>query len=232
MVSELWCPSHGDRRLRSPAGCGISVRNHRAIPERLHAHLIGDDRTPIAALLGGFAFRVVPLVSSQSTPSSPACPAASAILGNHDRIAKLRCAAALEAKTRLDVEQHSGLQHHLWVEVKRTDGSHVLIRTIERSLPRNGGKAKLVVCPLCQKPRRALYGWRLNRTRASSVFLTSWECRECTGLRYSSEGGALRLRPLPIVLEGRLFVIRENALRPESCWPYVFVNPLDVKSIL
>jgi len=40
------------------------------------------------------------------------------------------------------------------------------------------------------------------------------------------------LRPLPIVLEGRLFVIRENALRPEPCWPYVFVNPLDVKSIL
>jgi hypothetical protein len=66
----------------------------------------------------------------------------------------------------------------------------------------------------------------------TSVFLTSWECWECAGLRYASEGGALRLRPLPIVLEGRLFVIRENSLRPESCWPYVFVNPLDVKSIL
>ena len=119
-----------------------------------------------------------------------------------------------------------------WVEVKRTDGSHVLIRTIERRLPRNDGKALFVVCPLCQNPRRALYGWRVNRTRANSVFPSSWECRECNGLRYASEGGALRLRPFPIVLEGKLFVIRENALRPESCWPYVFVNPLDVKSIL
>ena len=52
---------------------------------------------------------------------------------------------------------------------------------------------------------------------------------QCTGLRYASEGGALGLRPLPIVLKGRLFVIRENSLRSESCWPYVFVNPLDVK---
>ena len=104
--------------------------------------------------------------------------------------------------------------------------------TQERLLPRNGSKVRFVVCPLCQKPRRALYAWRVNRTRANCVFPTSWECRECTGLRYASEGGALRLRPLPIVLEGRLFVIRENSLRPESCWPYVFVNPLDVKSIL
>ena len=107
-----------------------------------------------------------------------------------------------------------------------------VIRTIERPLPRNDGKVRFVVCPLCQKLRRALYGWRVNRRRTNSVFLASWECRGCNGLRYSSEGGALRLRPLPIVLEGRLFVIRENALRPESCWPYVFVNPLDVKSIL
>jgi hypothetical protein len=38
--------------------------------------------------------------------------------------------------------------------------------------------------------------------------------------------------PFPFVLEGRLFVIRENAPRPERYWPYVFVNPLDVKSIL
>ena len=64
------------------------------------------------------------------------------------------------------------------------------------------------------------------------MFLTSWECRECNGLRYASESGALRLRPLPIVLDGRLFVIRENAPRPEPCWPYVFVNTLDVGSIL
>jgi hypothetical protein len=64
------------------------------------------------------------------------------------------------------------------------------------------------------------------------VFRTSWECRECTGLHYASEGGALRLRPLPIVLKGKLLAIRENAPRPESCWPYVFVNPQDAKAIL
>ena len=45
--------------------------------------------------------------------------------------------------------------------------------TIERPLPRNGAKARFVVCPLCQKPRRALYGWRVNRRRTNSVFLTS-----------------------------------------------------------
>jgi hypothetical protein len=38
--------------------------------------------------------------------------------------------------------------------------------------------------------------------------------------------------PLPLWIKGRLLVIRENFLRLERCWPYVFVNPLDVKSIL
>jgi hypothetical protein len=38
--------------------------------------------------------------------------------------------------------------------------------------------------------------------------------------------------PFPLCSTRGWFVIRENALRPESCWPYVFVNPLDVKSIL
>ena len=43
----------------------------------------------------------------------------------------------------------------------------------ERPLPRNDGKARFVVCPLCRKPGRALYGWRVNRRRTNSVFLTS-----------------------------------------------------------
>ena len=89
-----------------------------------------------------------------------------------------------------------------WLEVKRTDGTHVLIRTIERPLPRNGGKVRFVVCPLCQKPRRTLYGWRVNRTRANSVFLTSWECWECAGLRYASEGGALACGHFPLCSKG------------------------------
>jgi hypothetical protein len=52
-----------------------------------------------------------------------------------------------------------------WAEVKRTSGDHVLIRTIDRPLPRNGGKVRFVVCLLCQKPRCALDGWRVNTVR-------------------------------------------------------------------
>ena len=37
-----------------------------------------------------------------------------------------------------------------WLEVKRTDGSHVLIRTIARPLPRNGGRVRFVVCPFAR----------------------------------------------------------------------------------
>ena len=47
-----------------------------------------------------------------------------------------------------------------------------------------------------------------------------------------TEPGNEQILPFPIVFKERLFVIRENALRPERCWPYVFVNPLDVESIL
>ncbi len=43
-----------------------------------------------------------------------------------------------------------------WVEVKRTNGSRTLIYTIERGMPRNTGRVRFLVCPLCQKPRRAL----------------------------------------------------------------------------
>jgi hypothetical protein len=42
------------------------------------------------------------------------------------------------------------------VEIKRADGRTNRVLTIERLLPRNGGKARLVICPQCQHPRRAL----------------------------------------------------------------------------
>jgi hypothetical protein len=48
------------------------------------------------------------------------------------------------------------------VEVKRADGSRSLIRTVQCLIPRNGGRARLIICPLCQKPRQGLYAWRLN----------------------------------------------------------------------
>jgi hypothetical protein len=44
-----------------------------------------------------------------------------------------------------------------WVEIKRTNGSCSLIRTVRRALPRNGGKARFIVCPRLQRLRRALY---------------------------------------------------------------------------
>jgi hypothetical protein len=36
------------------------------------------------------------------------------------------------------------------VEIKRADGRTNRVLTIERLLPRNGGKARLVICPQCQ----------------------------------------------------------------------------------
>ena len=47
-----------------------------------------------------------------------------------------------------------------WVEVKRTDGSHVLIRTIERPLPRNGGKVR--VCCLSPLPETTACAVRME----------------------------------------------------------------------
>src|SRR5271154_5459999 len=49
------------------------------------------------------------------------------------------------------------------VEVKRADGSRSFVRTIEYRMPRNGGRGRLLICPVCQKRRRGLYAWKLNR---------------------------------------------------------------------
>jgi len=37
-----------------------------------------------------------------------------------------------------------------WVTVKRTDGSYENICAVLRPLPRNGGTARLLICPYCQ----------------------------------------------------------------------------------
>src|SRR4029077_19148092 len=81
-----------------------------------------------------------------------------------------------------------------WVEIKRPDGWCSFIRTVVSPLPRNKGKSRLLVCPYCQAPRRALYGWTPGGGFTSSVQQTHWRCRGCAGLRYASEGGALVLR--------------------------------------
>ena len=71
------------------------------------------------------------------------------------------------------------------LELKRRDGTSQILRTIRRSLPRNGGDALLLVCPSCGVPRRYLYGWRVF---SQQVWRSMWQCRTCAGLRYRSEG--------------------------------------------
>jgi hypothetical protein len=44
-----------------------------------------------------------------------------------------------------------------WAEIKRPDGTRNPIRTLLQPLPRNGGKAQLLICPFCKIPRRGLY---------------------------------------------------------------------------
>ncbi len=104
--------------------------------------------------------------------------------------------------------------------------------TIERPLPRNGGKARLVICTGCQYPRCALYPWRLDPSRRHAVFISrSWQCRSCAKLRYASEGGALLHRPRTAF--GKMLAAVENFTRhdrPEPFYPYVFANPSDVKT--
>jgi len=108
-----------------------------------------------------------------------------------------------------------------WAEIRRPDGTRDLIRTLLRPLPRNGGKARLLICPYCKIPRRGLYGWGLGGHYTSSVMRSTWGCRKCNLLRYASEGGALLIRP-----RGTLGFVFEtgHSPRPESWLPYVFTS--------
>jgi hypothetical protein len=103
-----------------------------------------------------------------------------------------------------------------WAETKRPDGTRNLIRTLLHPLPRNGGKARLLICPYCKIPRRGLYGWELGGRYTSSSTHSTWGCRKCNLLRYTSEGGALLVRP-----RGTLGIIfgTGHSPRPESWLP-------------
>jgi hypothetical protein len=118
------------------------------------------------------------------------------------------------------------------VEIKRADGETNRVLTIERPLPRNGGKARLVICPRCPRPRRALYPWRLDPSRRRAVFTSGWQCRSCAQLRYTSEGGALIFRPRKDF--GRLIKVVEGPKKDHlECWyPYVFADPRNAAAIL
>jgi hypothetical protein len=115
-----------------------------------------------------------------------------------------------------------------WVEIKRANGTHTLVRTVQRPLPRRAGKALLMICPYCHSARRALYGWQLNLMRARSFFGGQWQCRACAGLRYASEGGALLIRSRGII--GRLLGVGRSD-RPEPWFPYVFTDPCQAAEI-
>jgi hypothetical protein len=112
-----------------------------------------------------------------------------------------------------------------WAEIKRPDGTRDLIRTLLKPLPRNGGKARLLICPHCQIPRRGLYGWEQGGPHTTSVRRSSWGCRKCSFLRYASEGGALLIRPRGML--GLVFGTGYSP-RPESWLPYVFTSPKEV----
>jgi hypothetical protein len=119
------------------------------------------------------------------------------------------------------------------VEVKRPDGTCNWIWTIERPLPRHGGKARLLICPRCQRPRRALYPWKLNPSKPRAVFISTWQCRSCAGLRYASEGGALVFHPRTDL--GRLIEALEGpskSPRPEPWYPYVLADPRQAADIV
>jgi hypothetical protein len=114
-----------------------------------------------------------------------------------------------------------------WVEIKRPDGTRSVFRSVERALPRNGGKVRLLACPACGHPRRALYGWRPGGPYTTSVERSPrWECRVCAGLRYSSEGGALLHRSRSAFM--RLIEQQFGAFRsprPDPWYPDVLSSP-------
>jgi hypothetical protein len=111
--------------------------------------------------------------------------------------------------------------HRNHVELKRTDGSLTVLRFVWRMLPRNGGRALLLVCSYCDTPRRHVYGWEWNCSSGWSnrVRSINWRCRSCARLRYSSEGGYL--------CPGVMFRAFGNLPRPELWFPYVFSSPRD-----
>jgi hypothetical protein len=104
------------------------------------------------------------------------------------------------------------------VEIQRDDETTDIIRTLLRSLPRNGGSVRLLICPDCLSPRRGLYGWEPDENGRfnTSVARSNWRCRACHKLRYASEGGAL-------VLRSRMFG-RSRCARPEPWYPIVFTS--------
>jgi len=113
------------------------------------------------------------------------------------------------------------------VELKRTDGSSTVLRFVWRALPRNGGRALMLLCSYCNTPRRHVYGWEWDSGSGWSnrVRRISWRCRSCARLRYTSEGGYLRQPGLGRLGHlGVMLAAYGNLPRPKSWLPYVFTS--------
>jgi hypothetical protein len=111
------------------------------------------------------------------------------------------------------------------VEIKRTDGSIVPIYLAWRGQP-HGGRSLLLKCWQCQRPSRALYGWKVgNDGRYLCAALADWQCRKCAQLRYASEGGALLYRSGVVSRILRMPCEATKCPRPDVWLPYVFSSP-------
>src|ERR1700676_2031742 len=93
-----------------------------------------------------------------------------------------------------------------------------------------GANALLLRCWSCQRPCRALYGYRVGSDgRYYRAELADWQCRKCAALSYSSEGSAL------IIWEERSLdslsaqPLRFPSLRPDLWLPDVFSSPEDAE---
>lgn len=126
-----------------------------------------------------------------------------------------------------EIEGLGGLDWTGAIEIKRHNGTRNFIRTVLRPLLRNGVRVRLLICPYCQTPRRALYGWQPGGRFTNSAVTCPWQCRSCAGLRYASEGKALvfRSRWAFARLIEEQFGCRSP--RPEPWYPHVFTSPED-----
>jgi len=111
------------------------------------------------------------------------------------------------------------------IEVRRSGRSITGLHVFRQPLPRNGGHDILLECPGCRELRRALYGWAAGGATTRSAYLSQWQCRECAGLRYASEGGALLIRSRGLM--GRMFGVG-RAGRPKPFYPQLFSSPSDL----
>ena len=111
------------------------------------------------------------------------------------------------------------------VEIKRTDGSTVPIYLAWRRLP-HGGRSLLLKCWECQRPSRALYGWKVgNDGRYLCAVLADWQCRRCADLSYASEGGASLYRGGVVSRIFRMPCAAVKCPRPDVWLPYIFSSP-------